>query len=176
MTKLENEAKDTMRDDIKIYICGNAETLCSGYVRNSDKQVARDACLAARRVVRDSEHGEQVDVDDSRSFSDWNGGRHDQLHYRRGFVATNESDLEQWLVDLIDWMNEAMVDVLIAASKAQDEDDESIIRSIFFEVANELRDGGVNYEDNDLEQFVRDNWLDTYATRMADKFREQLTR
>jgi hypothetical protein len=72
----------------RITLCGNAETLCSGYDLGSshldEEEATVAACEAASKVVYDL-IGDFPDT--SSCFSDWNGGRYSRARFKVGFVA-----------------------------------------------------------------------------------------
>lgn len=100
-----------------IYICGNTETLTSGYEFESEldrEDIATEAVDAAAALIRQSDQyrNQEVDYQTERTFRDWNGGKFsDQCGrlaggstwgYTAGTVATLEGHPPQWLIDLID--------------------------------------------------------------------------
>lgn len=69
----------------RITLCGNSETLCSGYDINLDEEeAAAEACDAARAVVYDL-IGDFPDV--SVNFAEWNGGKHARASFRIGPIT-----------------------------------------------------------------------------------------
>lgn len=123
MTKTEEiietvrEQQERRREPYMIAICGNAETVTSGYFLKGYDMDDEAAWIvqAGAAMIRESRHN--VDHEIKSFFSDWNGGKYftagtvingHEYGYACGNVATLEVDPPQWLKDLIDQASEAM--------------------------------------------------------------------
>lgn len=84
----------------RITLCGNAETLCSGYDLGSshldEEEATVAACEAASKVVWELA-GDSPDTDSFYSY--WHGGKYDRASFKVGFVA---AEVYHRTVDYVD--------------------------------------------------------------------------
>ena len=119
-----------------IYVCTNAETLCSGYADDIDSayhaeiaECGSDAAFASLEVAEESGH----EVRQSSDFRAWNGGKFSRqcgeklgnttYGYATKFVATTEVDPTAELIAWIDAASDAAIRAIEGAADDQRAED-----------------------------------------------------
>lgn len=69
----------------KLFICGNDETICSGYTNDrisfAEAEIALAYVEAAVRVIDEARlEGADIDYEINHNFHDWHGGRMEQFY------------------------------------------------------------------------------------------------
>jgi hypothetical protein len=105
----------------KLHICGNAETLADGYVRNGDQDYAREVIGEALALIRDNR---RIDYKIKSFFGDWHGGRFCQFYTtgKHGWVVC-DNDAPEWVHDLASKCCDAMTDKAEELGKDEDNRD-----------------------------------------------------
>lgn len=114
---------------VRFIICGNAETLCLGILYDTSEDAAVEAVDDAVRLLTDAgvDPGE-IEVDSF--FPAWNGGRHDQLRQRYGYVSLRK-DASASDAELAWQANTAMDSALCSAANDEDADAVSWLRECY---------------------------------------------